>query len=340
MATPCSWESIDVHLLRVLHALLTECSVSNAARRLNQSQPAVSTALRRLRDITGDQLLVRSGNGMTPTERGQSLLEPAKIALAQIEAIGLQQVHFDPAKSKRVFNIATPDYLNAIVIGNIVAHLRQHAPNSQVVMHSFGPDHDYAKALESGELDIVIGNWPQPPEHLRLTPLFEDDVVCLMRKQHYLAGRPLTQDAYLNAEHLVPTPYAVGQRGVIDMQLARERLKRNVVVSVPYFHLVPYVLQQADLIFSAPRIFAEHCCSTLGELCYAESPLEFPKMRFYLLWHERAHQSDECRWFRDQIADVIRQKIQSSRAAAPNPTTAATPKPARVTRGARHSVTV
>lgn len=309
MAATCSWESIDVHLLRVLHALLTECSVSNAARRLNQSQPAVSTALRRLRDITGDQLLVRSRNGMTPTERGQSLLEPVKIALAQIEAIGLQQVRFDPLKSKRVFNIATPDYLNALLIGAIVAHLRQHAPNSQVVLHSFGPDFDYAKALESGELDVVIGNWPQPPEHLRLAPLFEDDVVCLMRKQHPLAGHRLTQDDYLNAEHLVPTPYAVGQRGVIDMQLARERLKRNVVASVPYFNLVPYVLQQADMIFSAPRFFAEHCCS-IGELCYAESPLDFPKMRFYLLWHDRSHHSEECRWFREQISEIIRREIK------------------------------
>lgn len=282
MATTCSWESIDVHLLQVLYALLTECSVSNAARRLNQSQPAVSTALRRLRDITGDQLLVRSRNGMTPTERGQSLLEPVKLALSQIEAIGLQQVRFDPAKSKRIFNIATPDYLNAILIGNIVARLRKLAPHSQVVLHSFGQDYDYAKALESGELDTVIGNWPQPPEHLRLAPLFDDDVVCLMRKNHPLAGQTLTQDDYLNAEHLVPTPYAVGQRGVIDMQLARERLKRNVVASVPYFNLVPYVLLQNDIIFSAPRIFAEHCCS-LGDLCYSESPLDFPKMRFYLL---------------------------------------------------------
>jgi len=310
MATTCSWESIDVHLLQVLHALLTECSVSNAARRLNQSQPAVSTALRRLRDITGDQLLVRSRNGMTPTERGQSLLEPVKIALSQIEAIGLQQVRFDPMKSKRIFNIATPDYLNAILIGNIVARLRKLAPNSQVVLHSFGPDYDYAKALESGELDTVIGNWPQPPEHLRLAPLFDDDVVCLMRKDHPLAGHKLTQDDYLNAEHLVPTPYAVGQRGVIDMQLARERLKRNIVASVPYFNLVPYVLLQNDIIFSAPRIFAEHCCS-LGDLCYAESPLEFPKMRFYLLWHDRAHHSEECRWFREQIVDVIRERVGS-----------------------------
>jgi len=177
-------------------------------------------------------------------------------------------------------------------------------------LHSLGQDYDYAKALESGELDTVIGNWPQPPEHLRLAPLFDDDVVCLMRKNHPLAGQTLTQDDYLNAEHLVPTPYAVGQRGVIDMQLARERLKRNVVASVPYFNLVPYLLLQNDIIFSAPRIFAEHCCS-LGDLCYSESPLDFPKMRFYLLWHDRAHHSEECRWFREQIVDVIRESIGS-----------------------------
>lgn len=318
MAASYSWESIDVHLLRVLHALLTECSVSNAARRLNQSQPAVSTALRRLRDITGDQLLVRSRNGMTPTERGQTLLEPVKNALAQIEAIGLQQIRFDPMTSRRVFNIATPDFLNAILIGNIVAHLRRHAPRSQVVLHSFGPDFDYAGALEAGKLDIVIGNWPQPPEHLRLTPLFEDDVVCLMRKRHPLAGHRLTVDDYLDAEHVVPTPYAVGQRGVIDMQLARERLKRNVVASVPYFNLVPYVLQQADLIFTAPRIFAEYCCS-LGELCFTESPLDFPKMQFYLLWHDRSHHSEECRWFREQIVEVVRRSLDSKPAAAGAP---------------------
>lgn len=314
-STTCSWESIDVHLLQVLHALLTECSVSNAARRLNQSQPAVSTALRRLRDITGDQLLVRSRNGMTPTERGQALLEPVKIALAQIEAIGIRQVRFDPLKSRRVFNIATPDFLNAVLIGEIVARLRKLAPHSQVVLHSLGPDYNYVSALESGELDAVIGNWPQPPEHLRLTPLFDDDVVCLMRQSHPLAGHKLTLDDYLNAEHLVPTPYAVGQRGVIDMQLARDRLKRNVVASVPYFNLVPYVLLQTDILFSGPRIFAEHCCS-VAALSIAEAPVDFPKMRFYLLWHDRAHHSEECRWFRDQIVAVIRDTIGKAQADA------------------------
>ena len=316
MAANCSWKSIDVHLLQVLHALLTECSVSNAARRLNQSQPAVSTALRRLRDITGDPLLVRSRNGMAPTERGQALLEPVKVALAQIEAIGLRQFRFDPAQSQRVYNIATPDYLNAILIGRLVARFRALAPHAQVALHSFGPDYDYTHALESGELDVVIGNWPNPPEHLRLAPLFEDDVVCLMRNSHPLAGRPLSQEDYLNADHLVPTPYAVGQRGVIDMQLARDRLKRKVVASVPYFSLAPYVLLQNDILFSAPRLFAEHCCS-LGELCMAESPVPFPKMRFYLLWHDRAHHGEECRWFREQVVDVIRETVDTLQQPAP-----------------------
>ena len=300
-----SWDSMDVHLLRVLHAVLTECSVTKAALTLNQSQPAVSTALRRLRDITGDQLLVRSRNGMTPTERGAALLEPVKLALAQIEAIAVKQVRFDPAKSRRVFNIATPDYLNSVILGEVVARLRKFAPHSQVVFHSLGPDTDFTQALEAGELDVVIGNWPQPPELLRMTSLFEDELVCVMRRDHPFANRPLTTERYLEAEHLAPTPYSVGRRGVIDLHLARERITRNVVAYVPYFCLVPYLLLQTDMIFTGPRVFAEHFAK-LMPLAIAEVPIDFPKMSFYLLWHDRSHTSEECRWFREQIVSVAR----------------------------------
>jgi DNA-binding transcriptional LysR family regulator len=310
-----SWDSMDVHLLRVLHAVLTECSVTKAALTLNQSQPAVSTALRRLRDITGDQLLVRSRNGMTPTERGAALLEPVKLALAQIEAIAVKQVRFDPAKSRRVFNIATPDYLNAVLLGEVVARLRKFAPHSQLVFHSLGPDTDFTQALEAGELDVVIGNWPQPPELLRMTSLFEDDLVCVMRRDHPFANRPLTTERYLEAEHLAPTPYSVGRRGVIDLHLARERIKRNVVAYVPYFGLVPYLLLQTDMIFTGPRVFAEHFAK-LMPLAIAEVPIDFPKMGFYLLWHDRSHTSEECRWFREQIVSVARKSHGTKLSAA------------------------
>lgn len=305
MANSCNWDSIDVHLLRVLHILLTECSVSRTARRLNQSQPAISTALRRLRDLTGDPLLVRSKNGMTPTERGVALLEPVKQALASIEAIVVSQTRFDPASSRRVFNVATPDYLDPALLGRILARFHSLAPQAQIIFHSFSPEQDFAGLLADGALDVVIGNWPHPPEQLRLSPLFEDEVVCMMREGHPLAGRPLTMKHYLDAEHLAPTPYAVGQRGVVDLHLARERLKRNVVAWVPYFSLAPYMLMESDMLFTCPRAFAEHFARLLP-VALARSPIEYPPMAFYLLWHDRAHYADDCRWFREQIIAVAR----------------------------------
>lgn len=316
------WDSIDVHLLRVLHLLLTECSVSQAARRLNQSQPAVSTALRRLRDLTGDPLLVRSKNGMTPTDRGAALLEPVRQALASIEQIATNPARFDPASTRRSFNVATPDYLDPTLLGHILARFHTLAPQAQVVFHSFSPEQDFASSLAEGRLDVVIGNWPHPPEQLRLAPLFEDEVVCMMREGHPLAGRPLTAKGYLEAEHLAPTPYSVGQRGVIDTYLARERLKRNIVAWVPYFSFAPYMLLESDMLFTCPRSFAEHFARRLP-LALARAPMDYPQMAFSLLWHERSHQAEECRWFRDQLTSLIRSNYASqppSRALPATPT--------------------
>ena len=299
------WEALDAHLLQVLYVLLTEKSVSNAAKRLNQSQPAISTALKKLREITGDQLLVRSRNGMTPTERGLSLLEPVSQVLSQLELIATQQVNFDPAQSRQVFNLAASDYLNPIAIGEILRRIHVEAPHCTVIMHSMGHNVDYAHALESGMYDAVIGNWPQPPEYLRLAPLFEDEVVCLMRKLHPLANKPLSMDDYLNADHIAPTPYTVGQRGVIDLHLSKERLKRNIVAFIPYFGMIPYMLLQLDAIFSAPRSFSRHY-SALLPLTISTAPIQFPKISYYLLWHERQHRSPEFRWFRDLVISVLR----------------------------------
>lgn len=304
MPAMTKWDSIDVHLLRILHMLLTECSVSRTAQRLNQSQPAISTALRRLRELTGDALLVRSGNGMTPTERGAAMLEPVRQALASIETAMNGQT-FVPADSRRIFNIGTPDYLAPALLGRILSQFHRLAPHAQIIFHSFSPDQDISGALANGSLDVVIGNWPQPPEQLRLSPLFEDEIVCMMREGHPLAGRALTIKSYLDAEHLAPTPYAVGQRGVIDTHLARERLKRNVVAWVPYFNLAPYMVLESDVLFTCPRTFAEHFAHLLP-LALARSPIAYPPMTFYLLWHDRSHHADDCRWFRDQIVSVTR----------------------------------
>lgn len=302
-----AWDSIDVHLLKVLLTLLTESNVSRTAKRLNISQPAVSAALKRLRDLIGDPLLVRSKGGMTPTERGLALIEPVRLAIEQIDAIaqGTGGQVFVPASSRRIFAIGAPDYFNARLAAELVRRVQHAAPEAQIVFHSMGPDMDYPRALESGELDVVIGNWPQPPEHLRATLLFEDEMVVMMRQGHPLATGALDADAYLAADHLAPTPYSVGQRGVIDTFLARERLKRRIRAYVPYFNLAPYLVVESDLLFTAPARFAAHYAAFLP-LVVRPSPLDFSRMNYFLLWHERQQHSAEARWFREQIVGAAR----------------------------------
>jgi len=123
-------EAIDTYLLRVLHTLLMERSVTRAAVKLNQSQPAISAALRRLRDITGDPLLVRGKSGMVPTEYGLRLLEPTQNALREIERIKVQQHNFDPSTSVRCYRIGCPDYLNVLFVPTVVERFRLAAPNA------------------------------------------------------------------------------------------------------------------------------------------------------------------------------------------------------------------
>ena len=96
----------------------------------------------------------------------------------------------------------------------IVARLRKLAPHSQVVLHSLGPDYNYVAALESGELDAVIGNWPQPPQGLHMAKLFEDEVVCLVSPKHPAVRRGWDQDAWLAAEHIAPMATHPGARGL------------------------------------------------------------------------------------------------------------------------------
>ncbi|MBU6436384.1 MAG: LysR family transcriptional regulator [Betaproteobacteria bacterium] len=299
-------DGIDSYLLRVLFTLIQEKNVSRTAVKLNQSQPAISTALKRLREMTGDELLVRSKAGMVPTDYALSLVEPLRLALAAVDKITRGVPVFNAATTRRRFRIASPDYMDAFFLPRAVCAIRTLAPSAEVELHSLNSDYDFERALEDGTLDLVVGNWPDPPEHLHLLPLLDDDVVVLMRNDHPLTRKPMTQELYLQAPHLAPSPYAASQRGLIDVHLGRERLQRRVVVTAPYFSLAPYMLLETDLLFTTSRHFAEHFARFLP-LRVVESPVQFPRMRFYTLWHERTHANEECQWLRGVLQQAARE---------------------------------
>ena len=297
-------EPLDTHLLRVLYLVLQEKSVSRAADRLGITQPAVSSALKRLREITGDELLVRTRAGMTATERAESLLVPTRAALDAIDNILVLATPFAPATSTRVFGVGAPDYFDAFFLSNLIDRFRARVPHGRLNVRALSLDIDFERLLEEGELDVVVGNWPNPPDYLRTTTLFDDEVVCMLSDRHPLAKKEaLTADDYVAAQHLAPVRYAGGVRGAIDEHLHKLGIKRDIRVSLPYFHVAPYVLTTTDLIFTTGRRFASHYAKFLP-IKIMPAPLNFPSLRFYQLWHERTHTAAPARWLREQIAAV------------------------------------
>ncbi|PVX82435.1 LysR family transcriptional regulator [Paraburkholderia unamae] len=291
-------------MISVLHTLLTESSVSRAAKLLGQSQPAVSAALRRLRELTGDPLLVRSGSRMVLTSHALTLIEPASQALASISAILHPNDAFEPASSTRTFRIGSPDYLDVFFVPEIIDAFRRAAPHAKLeVKHLQMVDGGYESGLEAGLLDLVVGNWRKPPQHLHIQTLCEDDLVCLLRADHPIPKGKLTRDAYENAEHLSVTTYNTGPWGTIDTELARNDLTRTVTATLPYFGMAPYVVARSELLFTTTRALAAHYAQLLP-LRVEPLPCSAAALTYYQLWHEGSHRSAALRWLRRLVKKV------------------------------------
>jgi DNA-binding transcriptional LysR family regulator len=295
---------LDIRLLRILQILLAECSVSRTADLLGLSQPAVSAALKRLRRAAGDQLLVRSGLHLVPTERGLEIKETLDLILAQLGAAFSPDSGFDPATTERCIRIVGADCLGILFLPRIVELVRRDAPRARIELCRMPGDDDIGRLLEEGTTDVVIGNWPTPPDTLRVMPLLETDIVCVMRPGHPLArgtAEPrLDLATYLAADHLSPTPPASAAVSPIDGRLGQIHRPRRVAVTVPEYAVVPHVLAGDDLIFTSGRPFAESMAA-LTPLVVAAAPPELGRMAFYMLWHERQHHAPYGRWLRGLV---------------------------------------
>ena len=296
---------LDLHLIRILYLLLSERNVSRVALKLNQPQPSISASLRKLRELTGDQLLVRGARGMVPTQHGESLMKPAKRILDETELLFERKLPFVSQQEGRTFHIAAPDSLDIQFLPSVVACLRRESPKSRIVIHGVGAEVDYIRQLSDGDLDLVIANWDEPPQHLHLSKLFEDPIICAMRADCPYAKRTgaddMTIEDYLSLPHVAPSQMLPGYHGVIDAYLERQNLRRNVVVESAYFGLMPHMLAQTDLVLTTGKQYMRFYERNLPLKTFAV-PIKFPPMRFYQLWHERVHHAPEHKWLREQIS--------------------------------------
>lgn len=305
-----SFDKIELHLVRVLHVLITERNVSRAALKLQSTQPVVSAQLKRLRELTGDPLLVRAGTGMAPTETALQLVGPATRLLADAERLfnpGARSQEFDPLTTAVTFRIAASDYLDPLFQPELVARLQRLAPHARVELHTLSGEFDYRRSLSSGDVDLVIGNWLEPPAELHLGRLLTDEIVCLVAADHPVTrmGGDWTLERYLDSRHIAPMPTHPGALGVIDEHLMIQGLRRNVAVRNSHFSQIPRMVAQSLLVLTTGRLFCSRYVETLP-VRIVPCPAPFPALTYYQLWHEISHASAPLRWLRDQVKDVAR----------------------------------
>ena len=297
------FDKIDLHLIRVLHTVLTERSVSKAAVRLGMHQPAVSASLKRLRDFAGDPLLVRSGAQMVPTDAALRMVAPAASILRAAQMLFSDARGFDPVLDRSTFRLAASDYLDPLFLPQLVAELKSGAPLCQIDIQPLTASVDYRAQLAQGEVDLVIGNWPTPPDDLHLARLFGDEVVTLVANHHPAVRRGWDAAAWLAAEHIAPGALHPGARGVIDSHLDAQGLQRNITARCPHFGLIPAMVASTLLVLTTGRQYCERYLTQLP-LTILPCPIQFPRMMYYQLWHERSHTSASGRWLRERVKAV------------------------------------
>lgn len=298
----------DLNLLLVLDALLTEQSVTKAARRLFVSQPAVSASLQRLREIFDDQLLVRVGRQMELTARGKSLAGPVRDALINIQQVLNMGHDFDPATARRTFRISMSDYCAITLLPRLVRRLAHEAPGIGVVVEPVGPES--IRRLETGDLDLCVIpderrslGTPMNPEMLLDQPLYEDRFVCVVAADHPLNGS-LTLKEYESYPH-AKAFFGDTMVTIYDLAYDEAGVASQTLVQVTNFSSLLFQLPGTRLIATVPSGVADLLKSLIG-LKTLHPPIELPILKEKLSWHLRYEEDLGHRWLREQIATEAR----------------------------------
>ena len=295
---------LDLNLLRVLVILGDERSVSGAAVRLGKSQPAISSALGKLRAYFGDPLLIRSGNSMEPTPRALMLIETARTLLGRVHKEIEAAPTFDPATSTQPVSLALSDVGEVVFLPRILTELRRQAPHVMVRSVSLPPG-GVGQGLEDGTIDLAVGYFPDLKRfNFFQQGLFEDTFASLIRVDHPVATGKLTLKQYLQIEHAVVRAESRTEE-VIEQFLTRKRLRRNVVLTTPHFASAPMVVAHSDLIVTIPEPMARYFSHVSAHLRMVELPFKPPRIQLKQFWHRKFHHDERSRWLRGVVSRIF-----------------------------------
>jgi DNA-binding transcriptional LysR family regulator len=305
---------IDLNLLVYLDALLRERNVTQAAHQLNLSQPAMSNGLRRLRELFNDPLLVRTSEGMTPTERALELEPMVREVLSKIDHAVQPRGDFDAASALRVFRIMASDYAESTLLPSVLGKLRTLAPG--LTLDIMTPSDVSFLDVERGKVDMVINRFDSMPQSFHQIHLWNDSFTCVLSPQNPVL-KDFTLENYLKANHVWVSKTGMGvgvgvdpgdvQRlGWVDVALNKLGKKRQIRVFTRHYQAAMTLAEQNDLIVTLPTRAAQLKLNN-PRVVLRDPPLEIPPLQLKMAWSPLLQHNPANKWLRKLIADTARE---------------------------------
>lgn len=306
-------EKADLNLLVYLDVLLRERNVTHAANQLGLSQPAMSSGLKRLRALFNDPLLVRTREGMLPTERGLQLQPMVREVLASIDQVIQPKQDFESSVTHRTFRIMASDYTESTLIPPLLKLLRQQAPG--ITLDIMTPSDVNFADVEQGKVDMVINRFDSLPQSFHQTTLWKDTFSCVMRADNPVL-RSYDLQTYLCAQHIWVSktgmgvgvgvdPEDVQRLGWVDEAIGRLGQKRNISVFTRHYQVAMLLVEQSDLIATVPTRMAQ-LAQTNPQLVRRAPPLLIPPLELKMAWSPLLQQNAAHQWMRRLIQAVAR----------------------------------
>jgi DNA-binding transcriptional LysR family regulator len=300
--------AVDLNLLKAFDALHAERAVTRAASRIGLSQPAMSHALSRLRDLFSDDLFVRTQSGMEPTARAREIAPLISHAIEQIEAALNLGAGFDPATSAATFTAGMGEYAEVALVGRLAEAFSRQAPHATLRLVSLHGA-DAAEQLERGTVDVAVAHLRNLPPTIETALLFRDPFVVVARKGHPIAAsntptgtdRPLTIEAYASQDHVLVSPRG-HTTGALDRILVDYGQRRRVALLVATYLAVPAALAGSNLIATVPsrvaQLIGAHTAITTLPL-----PMDHAAT-VSMAWHRRTASEPAQAWFRGLLTEA------------------------------------
>jgi len=272
---------LDLNLIRVFVAIYETRSVTQAAERLDVTQPTISYALAKLRKVYADRLFTRGADGLMPTSLAEQLYLRYRDALTSIESTLEQNTAFDPLRSTRRFRLAMSDIGVLYFVPPLLRKFQESAPRIEIDIVQI-PD-ALSEDLSVGRLDMAIGNIPALASPMHSALLFREHYVCLMSTNHPSIGDRMSLQEFSSARHVMVSLPRSGHF-LIEEALAERGINRNIVARVPQFTVLPQLLSQSDLLVLLPSRVASLYVVQGG---LKALPLPLPDFQVQAHWHAR-----------------------------------------------------